>query len=178
MQQLKTIGRELATGSQGGFGQSKEFMDLVKYIGEARSKAEEERIVLLEIETPKPRLSEPEIPKRKMEYIIRLVYVEMLGHDGSFAYIHAVKMTHDDNLLLSNAPVTSRFALPQRRSRFDHLDRQHHPEGSQVGRLPCRLQAAQVISRFLKSDSHNLKYTGIDALGRLIKISPEIAEQH
>ncbi|PQM37948.1 AP-4 complex subunit epsilon [Prunus yedoensis var. nudiflora] len=34
------------------------------------------------------------------EYIIRLIYVEMLGNDGSFAYIHAVKMTHDDNLLL------------------------------------------------------------------------------
>ena len=29
-----------------------------------------------------------------------------------------------------------------------------------------------------QSDSHNLKYMGIDALGRLIKLSPEIAEQH
>ncbi|GMQ03844.1 hypothetical protein CsSME_00049491 [Camellia sinensis var. sinensis] len=38
--------------------------------------------------------------------------------------------------------------------------------------------AAEAISKFLKSDSHNLKYMGIDALGRLIKISPEIAEQH
>uniref|UniRef100_A0A5B6Z1K6 Putative AP-4 complex subunit epsilon n=1 Tax=Davidia involucrata TaxID=16924 RepID=A0A5B6Z1K6_DAVIN len=87
--------------SQGGFGQSKEFLDLVKSIGEARSKAEEDRIVLREIETLKRRISEPDIPKRKMkEYIIRLVYVEMLGHDASFGYIHAVKMTHDDSLLL------------------------------------------------------------------------------
>ncbi|KDP28329.1 hypothetical protein JCGZ_14100 [Jatropha curcas] len=101
MEQLKTIGRELAMGSQGGFGQSKEFLDLVKSIGEARSKAEEDRIVLGEIETLKRRIVEPDIPKRKMkEYIIRLVYVEMLGHDASFGYIHAVKMTHDDNLLL------------------------------------------------------------------------------
>ncbi|CAN0920110.1 Protein ACTIVITY OF BC1 COMPLEX KINASE 3, chloroplastic [Linum grandiflorum] len=38
--------------------------------------------------------------------------------------------------------------------------------------------AADVIARFLKSDSHNLKYLGIDALCRLIKLSPEIAEQH
>lgn len=37
--------------------------------------------------------------------------------------------------------------------------------------------AADAISKFLKSD-HNLKYMGIDALGRLIKISPDIAEQH
>lgn len=38
--------------------------------------------------------------------------------------------------------------------------------------------AADVIAKFLKSDSHNLKYMGIDALGRLIKLSPLIAEQH
>ncbi|XP_054808762.1 AP-4 complex subunit epsilon-like [Prosopis cineraria] len=101
LDQLRTIGRELARGSQGGFGQSKEFLDLIKSIGEARSKAEEDRIVLHEIETLKHRIIEPDIPKRKMkEYIIRLVYVEMLGHDASFGYIHAVKMTHDDNLLL------------------------------------------------------------------------------
>ncbi|KAK8480693.1 hypothetical protein V6N13_036132 [Hibiscus sabdariffa] len=88
-------------GSQGGFYQSKEFLDLVKSIGEARSKAEEDRIVLSEIETLKRRISEPDIPKRKMkEYILRLVYIEMLGHDASFGYIHAVKMTHDDSLLV------------------------------------------------------------------------------
>ncbi|CAH9142448.1 unnamed protein product [Cuscuta epithymum] len=101
MEQLKTIGRELAMGSQGGFGQSKEFLDLIKSIGEARSKAEEDRIVLNEIETLKRRIVEPDIPKRKMkEFIMRLVYVEMLGHDASFGYIHAVKMTHDDSLQL------------------------------------------------------------------------------
>ncbi|VFQ63171.1 unnamed protein product [Cuscuta campestris] len=101
MEQLKTIGRELAMGSQGGFGQSKEFLDLIKSIGEARSKAEEDRIVVNEIETLKRRIVEPDIPKRKMkEFIMRLVYIEMLGHDASFGYIHAVKMTHDDNLQL------------------------------------------------------------------------------
>ncbi|KAK4435595.1 AP-4 complex subunit epsilon [Sesamum alatum] len=88
-------------GSQGGFGQSKEFLDLIKSIGECRSKAEEDRIVLREIETLKTRLSSPNTPKFKLkEYLIRLLYVEMLGHDASFGYIHAVKMTHDENLLL------------------------------------------------------------------------------
>lgn len=38
--------------------------------------------------------------------------------------------------------------------------------------------AAEAIAKFLKSDSHNLKYMGIDALGRLIRISPDVAEQH
>lgn len=87
--------------SQVGFGQSKEFLDLIKSIGEARSKSEEDRIVLREIETLKARLSNPNNPKLKLkEYLIRLIYVEMLGNDASFGYIHAVKMTHDENLPL------------------------------------------------------------------------------
>ncbi|KAG5069555.1 hypothetical protein AAZX31_01G140500 [Glycine max] len=82
-------------------GHSKEFLDLIKSIGEARSKAEEDRIVLREIETLKRLLNDADTPKRKIkEYIIRLLYVEMLGHDASFGYIHAVKMTHHDALLL------------------------------------------------------------------------------
>ena len=32
------------------------------------------------------------------------------------------------------------------------------------------------IDLYLQSDSHNLKYMGIDALGRLIKISANIVE--
>ncbi|KAL8504407.1 hypothetical protein ACS0TY_022947 [Phlomoides rotata] len=101
MEQFKTIGRELAMGSQGGFGQSKEFLDLIKSIGETRSKSEEDRIILREVETLKARFSDPNTPKFKLkEYIIRLLYVDMLGHDASFGYIHAVKMTHDENLQL------------------------------------------------------------------------------
>jgi AP-4 complex subunit epsilon-1 len=104
LEQLKTFGRELAMSSQGGWGSSKEFLDLVKSIGEAKSKAEEERIVAAEIEMLKRRIVEPDVPRKKMkEYIIRLVYVEMLGHDASFGYIQAVKMTHDDNLLLKRS---------------------------------------------------------------------------
>ncbi|KAL5702771.1 hypothetical protein ACHQM5_027943 [Ranunculus cassubicifolius] len=91
----------MGSSSGSGWGLSKEFLDLVKSIGEARSKAEEDRIVLSEIDILRKRIIEPDIPKRKMkEFIIRLVYIEMLGHDASFGYIHAVKMTHDDSLLL------------------------------------------------------------------------------
>ncbi|KHG23512.1 hypothetical protein F383_04635 [Gossypium arboreum] len=288
-------------GSQGGFYQSKEFLDLVKSIGEARSKAEEDRIVLSEIETLKRRISEPDTPKRKMkEYIIRLVYVEMLGHDASFGYIHAVKMTHDDSLLVKRTGYlavtlflnedhdliilivntiqkdlksdnylvvcvalnavcklineeTIPAVLPQivellahpkeavRKKAIMALHRFYQKSPSSVSHLVSNFRkikllkilallgsgdkqaseimytvvgdifrkcdsssnignavlyeciccvssiypnpkllasAADAISRFLKSDSHNLKYMGIDALGRLIKISPEIAEQH
>ena len=71
MEQLRTIGRELAMGSQGGWGQSKEFLDLVKSIGEARSKAEEDRIITRELEYLKRRLADPDVPRRKMKEVGR-----------------------------------------------------------------------------------------------------------
>ncbi|CAN6583282.1 unnamed protein product [Malus baccata var. baccata] len=64
MEQLKTIGQELVMGSQGGFGRSKEFLNLVKSIGEARTKAEEERIVLIEITILKRRLFDEAVRKK------------------------------------------------------------------------------------------------------------------
>ncbi|CAA2978625.1 AP-4 complex subunit epsilon [Olea europaea subsp. europaea] len=91
----------LSVSSQRGFGHSKELLNLIKSIGKTRSKEEEDRIVLREIYTLETRLSSPNTPKYKLkEYLMRLIYVEMLGHDASFGYIHAVKMTHDESLLL------------------------------------------------------------------------------
>lgn len=78
---------------------SKEFFELVKSIGESRSKTEEDRIIVGEIALLKSHLVQPNISAKKMkEYMIRAVYAEMLGHDASFAYIHAVKLTHEKNL--------------------------------------------------------------------------------
>ena len=33
------------------------------------------------------------------EYLVRLVYCEMLGQDCSWGYIHAVKFTQNNNLM-------------------------------------------------------------------------------
>ncbi|RWR74631.1 AP-4 complex subunit epsilon [Cinnamomum micranthum f. kanehirae] len=151
-------------GSQGGWGQSKEFLDLVKSIGEARSKAEEDRIVLREIETLKRRISDPEVPKRKMkEYIIRLVYVEMLGHDASFGYIHAVKMAHDDSLLLKR---TGYLAVTL------FLDEDHD----------LIILIVNTIQKDLRSDNYLVVCAALNAVCRLINeetipaVLPQVVE--
>lgn len=78
---------------------SKEFFELVKAIGESRSKQEEDKIIVSEIQILKGHLSKPSTSARKMkEYMIRAVYCEMLGHDAGFSYIHAVKLTNEKSL--------------------------------------------------------------------------------
>lgn len=82
---------------------SREFFDLVKSIGECRSKQEEDKIIETEIALLKSKLSDPQNlqnPKKLKEFLIRSIYVEMLGHDAStFAYIHGVNLSHNKNLI-------------------------------------------------------------------------------
>ncbi|KAF6264582.1 ARM repeat-containing protein [Scenedesmus sp. NREL 46B-D3] len=77
---------------------------LVKAIGECRSKQEEDRIIAAEVDTLKQRLSDPRLDKtRGREYMVRVIYCEMLGHDASFAYIPALQLASDPNLLTKKA---------------------------------------------------------------------------
>ena len=102
-----------------GMHLSREFFELIKAIGESKSKQEEDRIITREVVTLKKKLESggagsagggmsmiPGSPmpggagasgnalntnkKKAREFLVRVLYVEMLGHDGSFGYIMAV----------------------------------------------------------------------------------------
>lgn len=54
---------------------------------------------MAELEVLKVRLSDPKLDKsRGREYMVRLIYCEMLGHDASFAYIKAVQFASETNI--------------------------------------------------------------------------------
>ena len=102
-----------------GMHLSREFFELIKAIGESKSKQEEDRIITREVVTLKKKLESsgpggaslamiPGSPlpggppgnalntskKKAREFLVRVLYVEMLGHDGSFGYIKAVVSGH------------------------------------------------------------------------------------
>ena len=86
--------------ASGGAHLSKEFFELVKSIGESRSKQEEDKIIVQEVATLKVKMAEKAVPSKKMrEYLMRMIYVEMLGHDASFGHIHAVQMANSKSIL-------------------------------------------------------------------------------
>lgn len=79
---------------------SKGFFEFVKSIGEAKSKQEEDGIIENELHILKAKMGARNVAPRQMrEYLIRMVYVEMLGHDASFGHIHAVKLTRASKLV-------------------------------------------------------------------------------
>jgi AP-4 complex subunit epsilon-1 len=74
---------------------------LLSSTGECKNKSDEDAIMRREIIMLRSILASPKLERSKLkEYLIRLMYVEMLGHDASFGYIHAVKATHEPDLAL------------------------------------------------------------------------------
>jgi AP-4 complex subunit epsilon-1 len=49
----------------------------------------------------KPELAKANIqPKKMKELLIRAIYIEMLGYNAEFSYIHAVNLTQSKDLIL------------------------------------------------------------------------------
>jgi hypothetical protein len=85
---------------------------LVRAVGECRSKAEEDRIIAAELETLKQRLSDPRLDRtRGREYMVRVLYCEMLGHDATFALVPCLQFASDSNLLTKKVRAFARVRV-------------------------------------------------------------------
>ncbi|CAD2098081.1 AP-4 complex subunit epsilon, putative [Plasmodium vinckei] len=136
--------------SLGGSSLSKEFFDLAKSIGDSRSKQEEDRIICNEIVLLKSRFANPNATVKQIkEYLIRAIYIEMLGHDASFAYIHAVKLAHEKNILCKRTGYLSCNLF---------LNKDHE----------LMLLLINTIQKDLKSDNHLEVWAALNCVCKLL----------
>lgn len=130
---------------------SKDFFELVKAIGESKSKQEEDRIIVQEVLQLKKIVSEQGLSKkRQKELLCRVVYVEMLGHDASFGYIQAVQLTASTNLL-------------QKRVGYLASSLTLSPDND------FRMMLVNQMQRDLKSDNFLEVWAGLSAFMKLVR---------
>ena len=189
----------------GGTNLSKEFFELLKAIGESKSKQEEDRIILKEVQTLKKKLESPSGPstpgqpapantllsskKRAKEFMVRLLYVEMLGHDASFGYIKALEMTASASLYHKRTGylVCSACLSPQHEFRFMLVNQmQRDLQSSHVLEICGGLLATSSlitpdmvpavsgeVSKLLGHASETVRKKAIMAMHRFHQLAPE-----
>lgn len=85
-----------------------EFEYLVRSIGEAKSKAEEDDLVMRMIEITKYRIKEGFSSKGQnqralKDFLVYLVYIDMLGHDTSWACASVIQLCGNKSLQVKKA---------------------------------------------------------------------------
>ncbi|CEG48651.1 ap-4 complex subunit [Plasmopara halstedii] len=181
---------------------SKEFFELVKSIGESKSKQEEDRIIIHEVAMLKRKLSEVTatsstssslVNKRKREFLIRLMYVEMLGHDASFGYIKAVEMTASTNLMQKRVGyLTCSLCLsPTHEFRFmiinqlqRDLQSSNHLEVCAALMAVCKLVTVEMVPAvqpmildLLRHDAELVRKKAVMAIHRFHQLNPDSVKE-
>lgn len=182
----------------GGINLSKEFFELLKAIGESKSKQEEDRIIAKEVQCLKQKL-EPSPPgvtpplqskKRAKEFLVRLLYVEMLGHDASFGYIKAVEMAASASLYHKRTGylVCSACLSPEHEFRFMLVNQmQRDLQSANVLEICGGLLAATAlitsdmvpamsgeVTKLLSHDSETVRKKAIITMHRFYQLAPDV----
>eukprot|EP00934_Nitzschia_sp_Nitz4_P005930 Nitzschia sp. Nitz4//scaffold12_size214221//133382//136510//NITZ4_001512-RA/size214221-processed-gene-0.121-mRNA-1//1//CDS//3329535056//5920//frame0 len=185
----------------GGINLSKEFFELLKAIGESKSKQEEDRIIAKEVQCLKQKLEPPppgiapplQSKKKAKEYLVRLLYVEMLGHDASFGYIKAVEMAASASLYHKRTGylVCAACLSPEHEFRFMLVNQmQRDMQSANVLEIGGGLQAATAlitsdmvpavsgeVTKLLDHASETVRKKAIIALHRFFQLAPDVVTE-
>ena len=169
---------------------SKDFFDLIKAIGEAKSKQEEDRIISIEMGVLKKLLPDRTLTgKRLKEFLIRLLYVEMLGHDASFGYMKSVELSASLNLMEKRVSylIAGLCFSPEHEFRMMLVNRlQRDLQSANVLECGMALSAASKIltadmipavlpgiTNLLKHEQELVRKKAIMLLHRFLQLQPE-----
>jgi AP-4 complex subunit epsilon-1 len=176
---------------------NRDFFELVKAIGESKSKQEEDRIVTEEIAFLKKKLSESgnaHSKKKMKEFVVRAIYVEMLGQDASFAYIKAVELCASTNIVQKRVGylAASLFFSPEHEFRF-MLVNQIQRDLNSSNQLECCAALSAVckiitpdmipavladILKLLKHDMDYVRKRAVVAFHRLYQMDADSVQDH
>jgi AP-4 complex subunit epsilon-1 len=94
---------------------TKDLKDFIKAIIETKSKEEEDNIIRRGIESLKTGIAQKSPSNAKMiEYCLRAVYSDMLGHNVNFSHVFAIKLIENKNLHVKRIGyLSSTLLLPQ-----------------------------------------------------------------
>ena len=193
-----------------GMHLSKEFFELLKGIGESKSKQEEDRIIAREVqvlkkkmETPAGKPSTPYGPaspgpqnalatnkKKAKEFLVRLLYVEMLGHDGSFGYIKAVELAASASIVHKKTGylVCAACLSPEHEFRFMLVNQMQRDLASSHVLEVCAALIAVTnlitadmapavhveVAKALEHQAETVRKKAVIALHRLNQIAPDV----
>ena len=179
----------------GGGPIGRDFLDLVKAIGESKSKQEEDRIITDEVQYLKKAIPHFVTNKKKTkELVIRAIYVEMLGQEASFAYIKAVELCASTNIAQKRVGylAASLCLAPSHEFRFmlvNQLQRDmnstNHLEACAALSAVCKIvnedMIPAVIGNVLKALRHDVdavRRKAICALHRLYQLDKTCVIDH
>lgn len=82
------------------------FNDLVRGIGESKSKDEEDSIVAKMVELCRTAVrSGRRDPRSSKEFLLYLIYIDMLGHDTRWAHASVIQLCSDKSLVVKKVGV-------------------------------------------------------------------------
>ena len=103
------LASKLAVLSKSALTVSPEFDTLIRAIGECKSKGEEDSLVARLVEISKRKIKDGRNdPKGIKELLIYLLYIEMLGHDTSWAQAAAIQYCSQKSLTLKKVGARRR----------------------------------------------------------------------
>lgn len=175
-----------------GLHLNKDIHDLIRSIGESRSKQEEDQIIARDIEKLKVELTNhKQMNNAKMmrECLIRCIYADMLGHGVDFCQIFAVTMCQNSNLTVKRAAYLACFLILSEESEFrmmivatlqkDLLSTSTYNVLIALNTL-CKLISmdnfpsfAEIIPRLLGNSSPLIRKKAFSVFGRMLKIAPQ-----
>ena len=174
----------------------KDFFELVKAIGESKSKQEEDRIIAEEVVYLKKAFANSQsLGKKKMkELVVRSLYVEMLGQDGSFAYLKIVELCASSNIIFKKVGylAASLTFSPTHEFRLMLVNRmqQDMKSTNQIEACialsgVCKLVTQDMVpavftdvSKLLEHDMDNVRKKAVGAIHRLYQLDPDCLIDH